>query len=175
MNKDAALAFWLVVATFGPFFPCVPGLEISAPDGLIPSRCIPASVEDNVVRFAWSEVVKDGSAAMVRIYVGSGGLSGVNLCRPLDNRLCGLPQTDEGVIDGMCPLNGSAAIYLKDGLHIIHLLVANQDGHPTGAHETVLLQVNETFWMFECRVDKRCILLSTNTDTGWTRRSPLGS
>ena len=142
MNTSTGPALLLVAAIFGSLFPFVPGLEISAPDGLIPSRCIPASVERNIVSFAWTEAVEDESSAMVRIYVGSGGLSGVNLCRPLDSRLCSLPQNDVGVsIDGMCPLNGSASIRLRDGLHVIHLLVSNQDGEPIGAHETILLQV----------------------------------
>jgi hypothetical protein len=142
MTPRSGPAFWLVFATF---FPCVAGLEVSAPDGLIPSRCIPASVEGNVVSFSWSDVVEDEPSAMVRIFVGSGGLSGVNLCRPLDSMLCGLSQTHVGAgIGGMCPLNGSVSIKLMDGLHVIHLLVSNQDGHPIGAHETILLQVSET-------------------------------
>jgi hypothetical protein len=146
MTLGAGSAFWLVIVTLGQIFPFALGLEISAPDGRIPSRCIPASVEDNVVRFSWSEVAVDESSAMVRIFVGSGGLSGVNLCRPLDSRICGLPQSHVGtVIGGMCPLNGSVSIKLRDGLHVIHLLVSNQDGEPIGAHETMLLQVSEKF------------------------------
>ncbi len=179
MNTGTAPALWLIVASLGSLIPFAPGLEISAPDGLIQSRCIPASVEGNVVSFAWSEVVEDESSAMVRIYVGSGGLSGVNLCRPLDSKLCGLSQSDVGIaIDGMCPLNGSASINLKDGLHVIHLLVSNQDGQPIGAHETILLQVNDTFWMFGQRSIKVNFVLREHRywvdelDPHWTSKKP---
>ena len=116
-------------------------LEISAPSGMIPSRCIPASVRDNVVLFEWNGDMEDNSS-MTQIFIGSGGLSGVNLCRPIDSKLCRRTDgTSEPLQDGLCPLSGFASLRLADGLHVIHVLVVSKDKRPTGGHETFLLQV----------------------------------
>ena len=121
------------------------GLDIFTPNGFSPSRCTPISVNDNILRAAWSETEFDDEQHAVQIFWGKGGLSGVNLCSPIDSAKCGgFSYLDDPMRNGMCPLNGSMILELPDGLHVVHLLVVSKDsGYPVGDHETILLQVCE--------------------------------
>jgi hypothetical protein len=112
-------------------------LQVATIQKKTPSRCNPVSVENNSLSFKWISDA-DPDLYMVRIFHGNGGLSGVNLCRPLDSRLCGNHNVE---VEGICPLNGTASLSVVDGLHVIHVLVVSKDGSPAGAHETFLLQV----------------------------------
>ena len=106
---------------------------------MVPSRCIPASIENNVLSVQWSSDA-DRDLYMVRIYIGIGGLSGVGLCRPVNSKLCSESGTG-AELEGVCPLNGTLSLRLEDGLHVIHVLEVSKDGRPAGAHENILLQV----------------------------------